>query len=206
MRMRKLVALLLLSSQLLAEFTAKEARNEPFIIRFEPETQYKLEPFLKKAMLNADWKRANEMMYHETVKSDWGDQSLETANIEGAVEAFIRAGENGIVLASWQGLNIAKALAPMKGKWYERVVPILAKQLVDADICQGYLDLATSKARGWSGSRTDFKEAALTLEKGKTACSRPDGPAWHKDRWAKEFYKYDALTRYPGVLRYTGEK
>lgn len=203
---RSLALAALLGAQLMAEFTQQEAMDEPFIIRFEAETQYKLKPYLEKALVNPHWQRANEIMYQETVARKWGKQELITADIQGAVEEFAIAGEKGIVLASWQGLNIAKALAPFKGDWYNSVVPRLAKQLVKENICQGYLDLAKYQARGWAGSRGDFRKAADTLAAGKEACNRTESPDWQKDRWAKEYYKYDALTRYPGVLKFTGRE
>lgn len=187
-------------------FTKDEALSDPFVRTFESETGKPLQQHLQKALDNAHWQRANEMIYHESVKKKFGDKELISSDVKGAVREYTAAGEEGVLLASWQGIGLAKLLSPMGGRWRDEVVPVLAQQLVDADICQGYLDLAYFEAKGWAGSRGDFKKARDLLERGEKACKRKSAPAWQQEQWNKAFYKYDALVRYPGVLKYTGRK
>lgn len=209
---KKCIALSLLSLLPLAPFGTllafdkDEAMADPFVRTFEAETGRSLSEALDKAYKNSHWQRANTMIYHETVTRKFGKNEVKSADIKGGVREYTAAGNEGVALASWQGLGLAKLLSPMGGRWRNEVVPVLAKQLVDADICQGYLDLAYFEAKGWAGSRGDFKKARDLLQRGEKACKRKGAQPWQIEQWNKEYYKYDALMKYPGVLHYTGRQ
>jgi len=205
MRMNLAVAALLAAMNLFA-FTKEEALNDPYVQRFEQETFYELAPHLEKALNNMHWNRANEMLYHESVTKKYGNKDLVTIDVQGAVAEYIHAGRQGILLASWQGLNVAKTLAPMKGKWYESVVPVLAKQLISMNVCQGYIDLGVLKGRGWGGTSADFEAAVKVFEEGRAICNSEKAQSWQKEQWARQYYKYKTLLDFPGALKYNEKK
>jgi len=207
MRNIVLVAILTLAAATqLSAFTREQALKDPFILRFENETGMTLAPELKKAMANAHWQKANDMLFNETVTKKYGDKKVKSVDVQGAIAEFIKAGKDGIVLASWQGLNISKTLAPLRGNWFDAVVPVLSEQLSGFGVCQGYEDLAAVTARGYGENKPNYRSAANIMLSGKEACNRPSALAWQKQQWARHYYKYKAMADHPEALKYKVKK
>lgn len=182
-------------------YSKNEALNEPFIMRFEEETQYSLDAELQKALENKNWNRANDILYHETIQKKYGSNIVSTVDVEAAMKAFEEAAKEGIVIAAWQAYNLGKTLTPLRGAWSKNTLPRFAEYLLEANICQGYLDMGNFKGRGWRGGKKDFKEAVKILLEGKKVCNRKDAPDWQKKQWAAEYYKYKTLRDYPEAMK-----
>lgn len=175
-----------------------DAVQIPSVNAFEARTGLKVEGYLEEALADSDWQEANRLLNQKSAQIDiqFGKRNAKSINYAAIIGHFHKSSARGITLAAFQGFVTVAMFTRRTGTQARRDLAVFASQLMQDDICDGYLHLAQAYAQQELDGRMNLNDAIKMLNRGQKACNRIGLQAWIPKVWHERLITYQAVQRY----------
>ncbi len=195
--MKRIFLSLLLTAQIIGaqeEVSYNDALLIPSVNEFQEYTSLDKGKYLKQALKNEYWQKANVYLLYKRTTHKIGSKEYLTIPYHQIIKDLKTASSQGVLLAAFQGYRISSISTNKVGKFARSDVGYFSRKLMEYDICLGYIETAYGYTRQWYNNKHDFVSASKVMDASKKSCSNKKLPIWVQSYYNKFSIQYKIMS------------
>lgn len=173
-----------------------QAITIPSVKEFGEFTNLDTDRYLKQALKNENWAKANIYLFGVTINQKRGNLNFTTIPYHQIIANLKKASTEGSVMSMFQGYRLSSMLTHKQGKYAKKDTAFFAKQMMERDICLGYIETAYGYTRSWYNSKVDWNSAYKIMQAAKTSCEKQGVADWVFNYYKKNKSQYKTMSEY----------